>query len=173
MTFLVVRSQTNQPPGFHPQALWVVTTHGQQVASLRGFYSSVEVRSVYSTAPANWVVPMRRLNITLNYLMVRLHSWSFGKCGVHFNCHYFQVHKPGVIISVRVPSMGQIELFINMNNLIKPELLVLDSNTWSQLTVYKLKSFGLFKKEILSTNYSLKNHVKTGFGLSHQELIYH
>ena len=32
------------------------------------------------------------LDMTLNYLMVRLQSWSFGGCRIHFHCHCSQVH---------------------------------------------------------------------------------
>ena len=32
------------------------------------------------------------LDITLNNLMVRLQSWSFGECKVHFRDHYSLVH---------------------------------------------------------------------------------
>ena len=32
------------------------------------------------------------LDMTLNYLMVRLQSWSFGECAVPLQCHYSQVH---------------------------------------------------------------------------------
>ena len=32
------------------------------------------------------------LDMTLNYLIVRLQSWSFGGCGVSLHCYYSQVH---------------------------------------------------------------------------------
>ena len=48
----VTGSMTAQPPGIHPSALRVAT-HGQQVASLVGSYSSAEVESAYSTSPAD------------------------------------------------------------------------------------------------------------------------
>ena len=35
---------------------------------------------------------MSILDMTLNYLMLRLQSWSSGKCGVPLHCHYSQVH---------------------------------------------------------------------------------
>ena len=47
------------------------------------------------------------LDMTLNNLIVRLQSWSFRECWVHFHCHCFQAHSgPDRIISVH-----QIELF--------------------------------------------------------------
>ena len=58
MTSLVTRSWTAQPSGSHPQALRVAA-HSQQVVSLVvvvvvvGAYSSAEVQSAYSTAPAD------------------------------------------------------------------------------------------------------------------------
>ena len=32
------------------------------------------------------------LDMTLNYLLMKLQSWSFGRCGVPLHCHYSQVH---------------------------------------------------------------------------------
>ena len=35
---------------------------------------------------------MSVLDMTLNHLIVKLQSWSFGECGVPLHCHYSQVH---------------------------------------------------------------------------------
>ena len=61
----------------------------------------------------------------------------------------------GVVVPVRVPSMGQIELFNYLLDL-KPflcwiELLVFKSNTWNHLTVCKQISSGLSKNYYLQT----------------------
>ena len=50
MTFLVARSQTAQPPGSHPQTLWVVT-HSQQVASLDGEFTPLQRCSQHNQQP--------------------------------------------------------------------------------------------------------------------------
>ena len=36
--------------------------------------------------------PTSVLDMTLNYLIMKLQSWNFGKCGVPVCCHYSQVH---------------------------------------------------------------------------------
>ena len=48
------------------------------------------------------------------YLMVTFKSWSFGEYGVHLHCHYSQVHSDRLRVPLRVPSIGQIELFIHL-----------------------------------------------------------
>ena len=35
---------------------------------------------------------MGALNMTLNYVMVRLQPWSFGEGRVALHCHYSQIH---------------------------------------------------------------------------------
>ena len=65
---------------------------------------------------------------------------------------------PGVIILVRVPSMGLMEIFnhllylepFNCRNIwvMLKKLLVLNSNTWNQLTVCKQMSFDSFKNNV-------------------------
>ena len=42
-------------------------------------------RGVRSLPTSIWIM-------TLYHLMVRFQSWIFGKCGILFHCHYFQVH---------------------------------------------------------------------------------
>ena len=37
--------------------------------------------------------------------------FEFGECGVLLHQHYFQVHSDSVIVTVRGPIFGQIELF--------------------------------------------------------------
>ena len=51
--------------------------------------------------------PPSILDMTLNYLIVRLHSWSFWECGVLLHCHYSQVH----FNPVWVPLVCQKEIF--------------------------------------------------------------
>ena len=64
---------------------------------------------------------------------------------VTINTRFIQI---GVLVSVRVPSMGQIELFNRLqylkpfnckqtNNWFQIEILVLDSHAWNHLTVWK------------------------------------
>ena len=36
--------------------------------------------------------PMSILDMTQNYLIVRLRSWSFGEYGESLHCNYFKVH---------------------------------------------------------------------------------
>ena len=36
------------------------------------------------------------LDMTQNHLIVKLHSWSFGECGVPLHCHCTQVHSDPV-----------------------------------------------------------------------------
>ena len=40
--------------------------------------------------------PTSVLDMTPNYLLLRIHSWNFGKCGVPLHCHYSQVHSDPV-----------------------------------------------------------------------------
>ena len=48
------------------------------------------------------------------YPVVRLQFWSSRKCGVPQHCYYCQVHSDlDVVVFVRIPSMGQIDLFEN------------------------------------------------------------
>ena len=46
------------------------------------------------------LLPMSVLDMALNYILMRLQSWSFGEYGVPNHYHYYQVY-----------SMGQIEIF--------------------------------------------------------------
>ena len=49
------------------------------------------------------------------HLMARLQLWSFGECELSLHYHYCQDNWPKMVISVRVPSMDQIELFNHLN----------------------------------------------------------
>ena len=94
---------------------------------------------------------------TKPHLMVRFWSWSFRECGVLFQCHYSQVRSDsGVVGPVRIPSVGQIELFNHLLRIIMSylksytlmqiiyiiyecmiELFMLNSNTCNHLTECK------------------------------------
>ena len=91
--------------------------------------------------------------MTPNHLIVTLQSWSFEECGT-FNCLYFKVHS-SLVVPVKVPCMGQIELVFCVWHWI--ELSVLNSHMWNHLTACKLMSTALFK--ILPTNYLFPNHI--------------
>ena len=63
---------------------------------------SREVRSLH--------LPTSVLDMTLNYLMVRLQSWSFGECGVPPSLPLFPgLLWPEVVVPDRLPSFGQID----------------------------------------------------------------
>ena len=47
------------------------------------------------------------------HLMVRFQFWSSRVCGVLLQCPYSHVHWPEEVVPVRVPSIGQINLFKN------------------------------------------------------------
>ena len=61
-------------------------------------------------------------------------SWSFGEYEILLHCNHSKV-----VISIWVPSRGQIELFnhstVRKNDWYLIELFVLDRNTWNHLTV--------------------------------------
>ena len=79
-----------------------------------------------------------------------------------------------VLVSVRVPFIGQIEMFnhllyLKQFNCVSIELLVLDSNTWNYLTVCKQMTSGLFKdviyKQFVYKSYTFNTNGYTGFGM--------
>ena len=96
------------------QHYWSLTIRLFSVISRTLFeesYPSTEMQSLYSAAPANWVngcwgcrieqlylcrgggpLPMTVLDMALNNLMLKLHSWSFRERGVPLHYHYSQVH---------------------------------------------------------------------------------
>ena len=59
----------------------------------------------YPLQRCSWILLMK-----LSHLMVRLQSWSFGKCGVILRCHYSLVH-------AQSGSIGQIEICNHFLNL--------------------------------------------------------
>ena len=54
------------------------------------------------------------------HLMVRLKSWNSDDCGVPLHYHYSQFIKPVVVQLVRVPSMGQDDMFKSYYYSIEP-----------------------------------------------------
>ena len=60
------------------------------------------------------IPPKSVLDMTLNCLIVRFQSSNLGECRLPFHYHYSQVYSPGLVVPVRVPSLGQIELFSHL-----------------------------------------------------------
>ena len=58
--------------------------------------------------------PTNVLDMKLNRLMVRLQSLSFGECGVPFVA--ITPWSTWVVVSIRVSSMGQIEVFNQLSD---------------------------------------------------------
>ena len=65
---------------------------------------TIQLKNLYSNIKSPWLQEMLNMptetlksgktlpTLTLNHLMVRRQSWSFGKCGVLFHCNYSKVH---------------------------------------------------------------------------------
>ena len=74
--------------------------------SLNSGWVIITIKIIYTTAQSAGAIeytddisaeeqqsaPTSVLDMTLNHLIVRLQSWSFGECRVTFHCYYSQVH---------------------------------------------------------------------------------
>ena len=97
-------------------------------------------------------LPMTVLDMTLNHLMTRLQSWSFGECGVLLYSQYSQVHWSWVVVPVRISSMGQIELFNHLTMCKKNEV---KKKNWIILFLIKASKFFWFN--IFNSSWNFHN----------------